>query len=49
MLSKTPCRLRKLGNLISWNVNPDDLSVLNSDCIMENYDLEIMCRKMVMR
>ena len=42
-------RLRKIGNLISWRVGRDDLFVLETDCNMTNYDLEIVCRKMVMR
>ena len=42
-------RLRKLGNLISWSVGRDDLFVLEADCTMANYDLEVVCRKMVMR
>ena len=42
-------RLRKIGNLISWRVGRDDLFVLQADCTMTNYDLEIVCRKMVMR
>ncbi len=41
--------LRRLGNLISWTVDPNDMYVLTQDCAMENYDLEIMCRKMTMR
>ena len=42
-------RLRKIGNLISWTVGPEDLLVIQRDCSMTNYDLEIVCRKMVMR
>ena len=42
-------RLRKIGNLISWTVGPEDLHVIQQDCSMTNYDLEIVCRKMVMR
>ena len=42
-------RLRKLGNILSWDVTQEDVIEVESIVMDMNYDLEIVNRKMTMR
>ena len=42
-------QLRKLGNILSWDVTKEDVIEVESIVIDMNYDLEIVNRKMTMR
>ena len=41
--------LRKIGNLLSWNVSEQEVEELVSMAAENRYDIEIMYKKMIMR
>ena len=41
--------LRKIGNLLSWNVSEQEVEELVSMAVENRYDIEIMYKKMIMR
>ena len=41
--------LNKIGNILSWDVNPEEVLEVESIVSDMNYDLEIVNRKMTMR